>query len=397
MRVLLLGVGMQGKAALYDLLLSDRVEQITAADWDIEGLRAHVAGLESYRLPAARLAPSRLACEPVDASDASGLERLFASKPDVVIDLLPPALSIAAARAAVAHGAHLVSTCYARPEVVALGADAESRGLSILPEFGMDPGIDLVLMGAAVRALDRVDSLRCYGSGIPEPSAADNPLRYKISWTFEGVLRAYRRPARLVQEGRLLELSAEEIYAPAHLHTLAVPGMGNLEAIPNGDALSYAPLLGLDPARMRTLGRYTLRYPGHCDFWRAIVALHLLDEEPVRMNGVEVDRLQYLVTALTPHLQYEENERDMAILHIEARGMHDGKPAREGYRLIDRKDLETGLSAMSRAVGFTASIGAHMIVEGSIERRGLLSPVNDVPCEPFLAHLERRGIQVKRL
>jgi saccharopine dehydrogenase-like NADP-dependent oxidoreductase len=57
------------------------------------------------------------------------------------------------------------------------------------------------------------------------------------------------------------------------------------------------------------------------------------------------------------------------------------------------RDLETGHSAMSRTVGYTASIGAQMIASGQITGRGLLSPVNDVPYEPFVRELQRRGIR----
>ena len=40
-------------------------------------------------------------------------------------------------------------------------------------------------------------------------------------------------------------------------------------------------------------------------------------------------------------------------------------------QVIDRRDLETGLTAMNRTVGFTASIGAQMLGVGSIAKRGL--------------------------
>ncbi len=51
----------------------------------------------------------------------------------------------------------------------------------------MDPGIDLVLLGEAVRSLDHVEEIISYGAGFPEPEATDNPLKYKVTWTFEGV------------------------------------------------------------------------------------------------------------------------------------------------------------------------------------------------------------------
>jgi len=38
-------------------------------------------------------------------------------------------------------------------------------------------------------------SFHSYGAVFPEPKAATGPLRYKISWTFDGVLKSYWNPS----------------------------------------------------------------------------------------------------------------------------------------------------------------------------------------------------------
>jgi saccharopine dehydrogenase-like NADP-dependent oxidoreductase len=63
--------------------------------------------------------------------------------------------------------------------------------------------------------------------------------------------------------------------------------------------------------------------------------------------------------------------------------------------VIDKRDLETGFTAMTRTVGFAASIGAHMILRGDIQKRGVLSPARDVPYEPFVDELKKRGIHME--
>jgi saccharopine dehydrogenase-like NADP-dependent oxidoreductase len=313
-----------------------------------------------------------------------------------LVDLLPVTLMGRVAAAAIRHGSHLVNTMYVTPEVRALAGAAEARGVTILPEFGMDPGIDLVLLGEAVRGFDEVTDILSYGSGIPEPAAADNPLRYKISWTFEGVLRSYRRGARLVRDGAVVRIGPAGQFLPENVHEVEIAGVGPLEAYPNGDALGFAGLLGLDVTHLKNVGRFTLRYPGHCQFWRTMVALHLLDDEPVEVDGVAVDRKRFLAAALEPQLQYREEERDLGILRLEVAGTREGKRQRVVFDVLDRKDLATGLSAMSRLVGFTASIGAQLIGTGRLAKRGLLSPVTDVPWAPFALELGKRGIAVTR-
>ncbi len=82
------------------------------------------------------------------------------------------------------------------------------------------------------------------------------------------------------------------------------------------------------------------------------------------------------------------------VVRVEVVGRQEGRKKRAVFQLIDRRDLATGLSAMSRTVGYTASIGALMIGTGQITRRGLLSPVNDVPYTLFVQELAKRNIQV---
>jgi saccharopine dehydrogenase-like NADP-dependent oxidoreductase len=258
----------------------------------------------------------------------------------------------------------------------------------------MDPGIDLVLLGEAVRSLDSVEEIITYGAGFPEPAATDNPLKYKVTWTFEGVLKSYLRAGRVIREGQVIEIKSTEMFRPEHLHELKLEGLGRLEAFPNGDALKYADLLGLDASGLRNLGRYVLRWPGHSNLWQTLVDLHLLDDEPVMVDGVAVDRKRFLAAVIEPHIRYKAEERDVVAVRIDLKGRKDGKRTRVVHQVIDRRDLETGHTAMSRTVGYTASIGAQMIASGQISKQGLLSPVNDVPYDLLVRELQERGIQV---
>ncbi len=388
MKALLLGTGLQGRAALHDLLRNPAVDSLVAADEDAGRLQEALAGAGS---------DARLRGERFRADDPAGLQELLsATAPDVILDLLPPDFNAAVAAAAIGVHAHLVNTCYVKPGLHELDGPARAAGVSILPEFGMDPGIDLVLLGAAVRRFDEVERIAAYGAGLPAPEAADNPLRYKVTWTFAGVLRAYRRGAKVVRDGRVVELTPSQAFAADQVHEVDVPGLGKLEAYANGDALPYAGALGLDPARLRELGRYTLRWPGHCEFWKRLIDLHLLDEEPVWVGGAPVDRLRYLAEALEPHIRLQAHESDVALIRVEVQGRRGEAHERLLYEVSARRDLASGLTGMSRLVGFSAAIGAAMLGDGRIRKRGLLSPLGDVPEAAFRAELARRGIEVRR-
>ena len=301
------------------------------------------------------------------------------------------------ARLAVAKGIHFIETSYALPEYAELGQEAAAKGITLLPEFGLDPGIDLVLVGRAIKELDEVQELHAYGSGVPEPQAADNPLKYKISWTFAGVLSAYQRPARMLKDGQVVDLTPSDMFNERYLHQVDVEDVGLMEAYFNGDAVKYLDVFGITETT-QTTGRYSLRWPGHSAYWQKMVDLGFLKEEPIRVGnaGEEVSPRQFVHDLLAPQLQYGQRERDIAAIRIDVRGIKDGQRVRIIYQMVDRRDLETGLLAMQRTVGYTASIGAQMILRGDIQKRGLLAPGKDVPSDVLIAELEKRGINIQR-
>ncbi len=384
MKILLLGVGLQGKAALHDLANSSSVSQIIAADVNFDVLNTFVSTLGSDKITPVQL----------DVRDQKHVAELMDAVEAVII-LLPKDFRLDMAQLAVSKGIHFVETSYAMPEYKDLGEEAADKGVTLLPEFGLDPGIDLVLAGRAIKELDEVQELHAYGTGVPEPQAADNPIKYKISWTFSGVLSAYQRPARILQDGQVVELTPNQMFDEKNLHYVNVEDVGLMEAYFNGDAVKYLEIFGITESA-QTTGRYTLRWPGHSAFWQKLSGLGFLQEDAIQVGDSEISPRQFVHDLLSPQLQYEEDERDIAGIRIDARGIKDGERLRIIYQMMDRRDLETGLLAMQRTVGYTASIGAQMILRGDIQKRGLLTPSNDVPSGIFIAELEKRGIKIKR-
>jgi saccharopine dehydrogenase-like NADP-dependent oxidoreductase len=99
---------------------------------------------------------------------------------------------------------------------------------------------------------------------------------------------------------------------------------------------------------------------------------------------------------LEPQLQYGDDDRDVAVIRVDVRGLKDGRRRRVLSQVVDLRDLESSLLAMNRTVGYTASIGAQMILRGDIRKRGLLSPLTDIPTNTFFTELRQRGIRVQR-
>ena len=97
---------------------------------------------------------------------------------------------------------------------------------------------------------------------------------------------------------------------------------------------------------------------------------------------------------MEPQIQLEDNEKDIIVIRIEVIGNINGVRTKKVYQVIDERDLETGFTAMSRAVGFTTSIGAQMIAKKDITKIGILNPVVDVPFDLFKNELAKRKIEI---
>jgi lysine 6-dehydrogenase len=376
---------MQGKATLHDLANSPDVEHVIAADADVDGLNRFVNRLHTGKIETIRL----------EASNHTLLSKLL-SRVEAVVVLLPNRFNLPIARLAVEHAVHVVNSSYTTPGMEDLDRLAGALGVAILPEFGFDPGIDLVLAGQAVRDLDEVHLFNSYGTGFPEPAIANhNPLHYKISWSFDGVLKAYLRDARVVRDGEVIVIPGREIFARQNVHTVELEDWGLMEAYPNGDVVRFLDQLSIS-STTKEAGRYAMRYPGHSVFWYVLAQMGFLDDEALQVAEVQVSPRDFIRSLLEPQLQYADDERDVAVLRIDVEGLKDGLPQRISYQVSDVRDLNTGLMAMNRTVGYTASIGTQMILRGDISRRGLLSPLTDIPVPKFIAELRTRGIRVER-
>lgn len=386
--VVLGGLGLQGQAALADLAGSDSVSEVICADLDVNRSR-----LQSLDQMADRIDPSKIRMVYLDASSVKDVVALLRAGVDAAIDLLPIQLMPNVFEAAIEARVGLVSTNYAK-SIRHFHDRAVEASVCLMPECGLDPGIDLIIFGHAVRQFDQLYILNSYCGGFPEAKACDNPIKYKISWNWEMVLRSQNRPSVFIRDGRRLEIPAEAQHENEMIHQIDFPGLGPLEAIPNGDAVFYADLLGLT-GTIRETGRYSLRWPGWCDFWRPLKRFGFLSDAPVPGLGEEITPLRFLVKHMEPRLRYGPDEKDYVAMYNVFEGLKDGQRIRLVVTLFIERDQETGINAMSMGVGFTASIVAQMIARGEIKGAGLLSPVRDVPYSLFMARLAEKGIQVK--
>lgn len=382
MKILVLGgCGIQGRTALYDLASDENVTEIICADIKFEDLEKIKNFIDMSKIKTVTL----------DARNKEELLNLF-KKVDVVIDLLPKDFKEFVNPAAVEAKVSVVNTNYAH-NLGDLDARAKEAGIAIMPECGLDPGIDLIIYGDAQTRFDELHVINSYCGGFPEKKACTNPLNYKLSWIWKGVLSSLMRDSRIIKDKKIIEIPARDLHNEEYIHSIDFPGLGTLEAIPNGDAAYFTDLMGIGDTIVET-GRYTLRWPGWCAFWRPMKELGFLSESPVKGFSCKVTPLDFLDKFLGPRLQYKDDEKDLSVMINIFEGIKDNKKIRFTSTMLIERDLDTGIMAMSKGVGYTAAIVAKMIARGDIKEKGVLSSMKHIPAKKFMNKLKKRGIKI---
>ncbi len=383
MKILILGgCGIQGRTALYDLSQDKKVSQIICADIRFDDLSKIIDFINMDKIITAT----------IDARNKSDLLPLY-KKVDVVIDLLPKEFKSHVNAAALEAKVDVVNTNY-RHGSADLDKTAKTAGIAIMPECGLDPGIDLVIYKDAKSRFDTLSKIHSYCGGFPERKACTNPLNYKLSWIWRGVLSSTMRAARIIKNKQIINIPAERQHDETFVHEIKFSGLGTLEAIPNGDAVSFTDQMGLTGS-IDSTGRYTLRWPGWSAFWRPLKQLGFLSEEPVKGLDCGISPMDFMEKHLGPQLAYQDDEKDLvAMINIFEGKTDNNKKMRFTSSLLIERDLETGIMAMSKGVAYTACIVAKMLARGEIKEKGVLSPLTHIPVNPFMERLKKRGIEI---
>lgn len=400
-KIVQLGYGKMGKVVLDDLLKTAQFDELVVAD-----ARSNLV------LEVAEIEDSRVRPVILDVDNRRELLVLMEGA-DIVVELLPIRYTMQVAQAAVEAGTHMVSSVFItdwsiqdpegvkrqQEQMAEVDQKAKEKGLTILKEFGMDPGLDLIIAGETVRQFDEVKVLYTYGAGFPEYHLSQaNPIGYKFTWSIIDTICSYSIPGRIIKDGAVHEILADSMFEPGNYHILNLKETGGpLECFVNGDGESLARVFPTIAESATTLGRFFCRWPGHAAFWEKMVKCGFNRIESVKVGGVDVIPAAFCAALLGSQQQFHfgEGERDVALIRVDARGIKNGKPTRVVSQIIDYRDLKTGFTAMQRTVAYPMSIGAQMIMDGHLSKRGIVGP-SEVPFEPVDTELRRRGLNITR-
>ena len=358
MKILVLGSGLMGPAAAYNVMSDSQVTQVVVCDMSQQQLDNCLRKLGDKK------GTEKLSMVLLDLNDQARTVQLMKGF-QAIIAALPHAASIVSIRAAVKAGVPIVDLSRLADEQVAMLRQEvkAGRGFVVLG-CGLEPGLTEIMARHLAEKLDRVDEIHIKCGGIPEKPAP--PLGYKI--VFGGrQLPLHESDALMVKDGQL-----QPVPRYSGVEQVAFAGVGECEAWHEGFMLWLMELPALKRLRVGT--QKTVRWPGYAAKVTLLKEIGLLGQKPVLVDNVEVSPKKLLDALLYPRLRLEEGERDITCFRVEAIGQVDGHPRRYVIDMVDRYDPLLGFTSMARTTAFTGAIVTRMIARGDLQASGAVMP-----------------------
>ncbi|HPF61055.1 MAG TPA: saccharopine dehydrogenase C-terminal domain-containing protein [Gemmatimonadales bacterium] len=379
MKMLVLGAGLQGSACAFELLRHPEVTRVTLADLHPDGVASFLSNFDDDQ---------RLVLLGLDVTDHEAVRGVMADH-DAVMSAIPYYFNGPMAKLAVEAGCHFADLG-GNTEIVMeqkkLDEAARAKGLSIMPDCGLAPGMVNILAAEGIRRLDAADRVRIYVGGLPQHPKP--PLNYQIVYSLEGALDYYTTPSWILRDGK-----AVTVDALSELEDVSFPApVGKLEAFHTAGGISTMPFAW--EGKVREMEYKTLRYPGHVAIMRPIRELGLLGNEPITVKGHKVVPRDVFIATVSPKLTNPKGE-DLVALRVVVSGTKDGAPKTTTFDLIDYADETHGISAMMRTTGYSLAITGLIQAQRQVIRFGVTTPDEGMPYDRYVAALGERGVNIQ--
>lgn len=375
MRVIVIGCGRMGSVAAGDLANKMSEVKVFVADKDAEKAR------ETVR----KIGRSNVEWLQIDVSNKNELVNALKDF-DLALGFLPPKFGFSLIEACIEAKKNLVDVSYMPENPLVLHDKAAEANVTIVPSCGLAPGISNILVGHAVKELDKTRKVHIMVGGLPETPIP--PLGYVITWSPESLIDEYTSKARIIKDGKIVEVEALD-----GLEEVEFPEIGRLEAFyTDGLRTLLYTVKGVDE-----MWEKTLRYPGHVEKVRLLKDLGFFSDKEISVEGQQIQPRK-LTAKLFERTLIKPNVRDLVVLKVEVAGLKGGKKMRYTYKLVDFYDEENGITAMARTTAYTASIVAALILKGDIRLKGIVPPetlgMEDKIYQRIMAELNSRGIKI---
>jgi len=376
-KYVVIGAGMMGSAAAYDLATTHPADEVVLCDINLQRA-AHAA-----KDIGPNVRPVRL-----DVNNHAEVVRLLQGS-NAVVCAVSYSVNLQLTRAAIAARVHMCDLG-GNNEVVeqqlALSPEAEQAGVTIIPNTGLAPGLINILAVTGAGEFDELEAIHLRVGGLPQHPRP--PLFYQIVFSVEGLINEYVEQAVVIRDGRIVHVDAM-----ADLEEIRFPEpYGVLEAFNTSGGLST--LTQILQGKVKHLDYKTIRYRGHCEKFKTLLDLGFATSEPVMVGGSVKTNREFFAELLRKKLDY--GDKDVVLARATITGRAGDAEKTLVYEFIDAYDDATNITAMMRTTAFPASITAHMLAGGAISRRGVLPPETSVPGQAMIAELQKRNLRITK-
>jgi lysine 6-dehydrogenase len=369
-KVTVLGAGMVGSAIAKDLA---GPYEVTAVD----NGRTRLDRLKSQ---------SSLKTVKADCHSAEAVQSAI-KEADLVIGALPGFMGFETLKTVIEAGKNIVDISFFGENPFELDAAAREQGVTAVVDFGVAPGMSHAILGYW-NARMRVESFECLVGGLPVTRTW--PFQYKAPFSPSDVLEEYTRPARLVENGKVVvrpALSESEF--------VEFDGIGTLEAF-NTDGLRTL----IETMSIPFMKEKTLRYPGHIEAIRILRESGFLDASTIQIGEARIRPIDVTSKLLFPRWKLGEAEPEFTVMRIVVRGIEENRLKEITYSLMDRFDPATGVSSMARTTGYACTAAARLVLEGKFDKKGIIPPErigeNPLCFDQIMKDMKDRGVIYKK-
>jgi saccharopine dehydrogenase-like NADP-dependent oxidoreductase len=281
---------------------------------------------------------------------------------DLAVGAVPGPMGFATLRAVIEAGVDVVDISFFEEDPADLHQLAVGNGVTAVMDCGVAPGFSNLALGHAQTVFDEISSFVCFVGGLPEVRRW--PYEYAAVFSPIDVLAEYTRPARIVEQGRVVVREAL-----SEVELLDLPGVGTLEAF-NSDGLRT--LLVIDD--IPEMKEKTMRFPGHAERMRMLRETGFFSEERIEVGGEHVRPIDVTAALMFPMWQLPDGEGDLTVMRIAVEGVRGRRRVRRTWDMLDRCDHENGVTSMARTTGYTCTAAVRALAAGLYREPGLVPP-----------------------
>lgn len=375
MKIAVLGAGLMGRAAVFDIARAAGVDKVGVFDIDPK-LAQEVAN---------KYGDGKAVAAQLDAGNEDAVFQAiqgYDSLVSCVTYKYNPGLTRAAIRAK-CNMVDLGGNNDAVNAALEMDADASAAGITVVPDCGLAPGMVSIIAADGINQFASVQSVKIRVGGLPQSPRP--PLNYQMVFSAEGLINEYWEPCVILEDGK-----KKTVNPMTGVELLSFDGIGKLEAFYTSGGTSTLP--DTYEGKIENLDYKTIRYPGHCQLFKAMLDIGLASWQPIAAGSVQVPPREVLKAVLDKNLNF--GAPDLVLVRITIEGEKEGRLKTLVYEIVDRQDSKTGLTAMMRTTAFPAAIIAWMAAAGQITVKGVKPQEIAVSPALFLPQLKKRGINL---